>query len=110
MAGKSPRHLTAATRRWYEYIVDQYVLESHHLKILETCCESWDRMKQAAAELKKQGLTFQDTKGMIRSHPAVAIERDSRTSFLRCLRELGLDRDEAPEAPRPPQLSHYRQK
>jgi len=105
MSGKAPRHLSAPTRRWYEFIISEYALESHHLKLLEACCESWDRMKQAAAELKKDGLTFQDAKGMLRTHPCVAIERDSRNAFMRALRELALDRDEAPEAPRPSVLT-----
>jgi phage terminase small subunit len=58
-------------------------------------------MVQARSTILKEGLTVQG-RDAVKTHPAIAIERDSRTAFERALRELGLD---APaEPPRPPQL------
>ena len=39
----------------------------------------------------KHGLTFDGFHGEPKARPEVAIERDSRLSFARLLRELGLD-------------------
>ena len=47
-------------------------------------------MEQRRQLLAKNGLTFVDGKDMIRARPQCAIERDSRTAFLRAVRELGL--------------------
>jgi P27 family predicted phage terminase small subunit len=100
---KAPGHLSKEMKDWYATIASEYVLESHHLRVLQSACESWDRCQQARKLLKAQGLTILDAKGTLRSHPAVSIERDSRLAFLRALRELGLDSMDS-EAPRPPGL------
>jgi phage terminase small subunit len=66
----------------------------HHLKILQAACEAWDRAQLARIAVASQGLTFTDAGGTIRAHPAVAVERDSRTLFARLVRELNLDEEE----------------
>lgn len=62
-------------------------------------------MRQAQAQLADDGLTTVDRYGGVKAHPAVVIERDSRTAFLRAMRELGLDL-EAPATSRPPSRDH----
>ena len=99
---KPPAHLAAATRKWFAGVVADYDLDDHHLRLLTLAGESWDRGQQARVILAKEGLTFVDRLGTPRARPEVGIERDSRISFARLLRELGLD--SAPEAPRPPSL------
>ncbi len=103
MATKAPKHLKAPTRRWFEFIASEYLLESHHLRLLQCAAEAWDRGQEARLILDKQGLTFTDRHGNIRPRPEVNIERDSRVAFCRCLRELGLNVDE-PGTPRPPTI------
>lgn len=98
---KSPAHLSPATRNFWRGIVTEFDLEAHQLKTLEAACQSWDRFVQARKILDREGLTFVDRLGNVRARPEGKIEVDSRTAFLRAMRELGLDHVGAPEAPRP---------
>jgi phage terminase small subunit len=95
---KLPRHLAPATRKWAEGILADFVLESHHVRLLVLCCQAWDRAEDARAALAEHGTVFVDRFGQPRARPEIAIERDSRISFARLLRELALDVDEPGEA------------
>jgi P27 family predicted phage terminase small subunit len=101
---RPPAHLRAATRRWFEQVVVEYVLEAHHVRILTLAAESWDRGQQAREILAREGLTFEDRFGAPKPRPEVAIERDSRTAFARLLRELGLDTGSPAAEARGPRL------
>ncbi len=100
---QSPKHLKAATRRWWESVVGEYQLESHHLKLLTAAAECWDRAQQAREILVAEGLCTTDRFGQRRAHPAAAIERDAKGLFARLVRELGLD-VEGPSESRPPRI------
>lgn len=97
IATKAPKHLRAPTRRWWRSIVDAYELESHDVRILTLACETWDRCTQAREALLQHGTTFMDRFGQPRSRPEVAVERDSKITFARLIRELKLDDDAASE-------------
>lgn len=100
-----PKHLSAEATEWWCDVVRDYALETHHIRLLQAACESWDRMAQARRELEAHGaLTFADERGVIRTHPAVAVERDSTIRFARLVRELDLDAGGLAHAPRPPAL------
>jgi phage terminase small subunit len=60
------------------------------LKLLEAAADAWDRMVQARTQLATDGLTVEGAHGK-KTHPAVNVERDSRTAFARLVRELDLD-------------------
>ena len=96
---KAPAHLTEATQKWFEAVVDGYDLEQHHVRLLTLAGEAWDRSQQAREALAEHGLTFVDRFGAPHARPEVAIERDSRIAFARLVRELDLDVD----PPDPPQ-------
>ena len=101
---KAPAHLEASTRRWFESVVAEYDFESHHVRLLQLACEAWDRGQAARRALEKAGaLVYTDRFGSVRPRPEIAIERDSRTSFSRLLRELALDVT-APAESRPPSI------
>ena|SRR5258708_6851621 len=106
---KAPKHLRPATRRWWRVVTEVYELEEHHLKLLQFCCESWDRAAEAREILAKEGLTYTDRFGCPRSRPEIAVERDSRIAFARMLRELDIDAvDEPHDRDRPPALRSNR--
>ena len=99
-----PNHLSEATKaRWVE-VTNEFVLKSHHLRILECACDSWDRMVEARTLLHKEGLTVTTVQGGDKPHPATQIELDSRAAFLRCVRELDLDSEPKPSDRRPPPI------
>lgn len=87
----APRHLRAATRAWFTQVVSVWDLEPHHVRLLSLACESWDECQSAREILAEHGLTYADRFGAPRARPEVAIERDSRISFARLLRELDLE-------------------
>jgi P27 family predicted phage terminase small subunit len=106
---RAPKHLQPATRRWYAQVARDYVLETHHLRLLQLAGEAWDRTVQAREGVDKHGLIVRTASGGFKTNPCIAIERDSRLSFARLLRELDLD-VEPPGVPRagPPALRSNR--
>jgi hypothetical protein len=50
--------------------------------------EALDRTEQARLALLEHGLVYTEGKGLVRSRPEFAIERDSRFAYLRAMREL----------------------
>ena len=100
---KAPAHLKAATRRWFNAIVDAYEFEAHHIKLLTLAAEAWDRAVAAREAIDRYGLTYVDRFDAPRMRPEIAIERDSRLAFARLLRELRLD--VAPDDRRVPGLN-----
>ena len=104
-----PAHLSREAQDWWGEVNRDYGLEPHHLRLLQAACEAWDRMAQARQALADHGgLTFTDERGVIRSHPCVAHERDARTAFARLVRELDLDTGALTDAPRPPSIGSNR--
>ena len=107
-----PDHLSEQMKSWWRQVMADYVLDQHHLRLLEFACDSFDRMVQAREVLRKEGLTIDTRDGAKKRHPAADVERDSRTSFLRAVRELDLDADPPKETPgwRPPALRSNRRR
>ena len=97
-------HLEPATRVWFQQIATDYSLESHHVRILLTAAEMWDRASAARESVQENGVMVMDRYGCLKANPACEIERSSKTLFLKSLRELGLDVEE-PTAPRQKPLS-----
>jgi len=104
---KAPEHLQPETQKWWLSVVKEWTLDEHHVRLLTLAAEAWDRGQQAREVLQTAGLTYTDRFGQPASRPEVAIERDSRVSFARLVRELDLD-SEARPGPRPPGLRSNR--
>jgi phage terminase small subunit len=107
---RAPGHLRPETRAWYLSVVSEWELEDHHERLLLIAAESWDRALQAREALAEHGLTFTDRHGVPHARPEIKVERDSRVTFMRCLRELDLDvpPPAAPSGRRPPTLRSNR--
>jgi len=87
-----PAHLSADMKQfWAGIISDHEDLEPDRLHVLRCACEAWDRSQLARKALLEHGMTYSDDHGAIKARPEIAIERDSRTAFLRALRELKLE-------------------
>jgi hypothetical protein len=102
-APKAPAHLRGPTRAWFTQVLSDYDLQPHHVRLLTLAAESWDR-GEMAREALATGLTFTDRFGAPHPRPEVAVERDSRLSFARLVRERELDTEVAAPAHRPPPL------
>jgi P27 family predicted phage terminase small subunit len=105
-----PEHLSQEMRNWWTQIVNEFILESHHVRLLQLACEAWDRQAAARQILAEEGMTIPTGTGSRKPHPAVGIERDAKTQFARLLRELDLD-VEMPKQDRrewPPKLKSNR--
>jgi phage terminase small subunit len=76
-ADQPPSHLSPSARLWWQSAVETYVLQEHHLRLLQLVCEAWDRAQAARARLDQEGLTVPGREGGLRPHPCVAIERDA---------------------------------
>lgn len=96
----SAKHLSSEARSLWRSVLADYSLEPHHLAILQAACEALDRTAEARAAIERDGAYVEGRFGT-KAHPALSIERDNRTQFLRALRELGLDL-ETPATSRPP--------
>lgn len=99
-----PESLTPESKALWRKLNADYELAAHDLERLRCGLEARDRMNEAKAILDASGLTYDDRWGAPRARPEVSIERDSRLAYIRCLRELGLDLEDASEGPRPPGL------
>jgi P27 family predicted phage terminase small subunit len=88
---KPPAHLSESARKWWDTTVETYVLEEHHLRLLQLALEAWDECQRARERLNAEGLTVPGREGGLRPHPCIAIERDCRLAVGRLLRELDLD-------------------
>lgn len=100
----APAHLRPDTAAWWESVASDYPLEAHLLRILTLAAEAWDRGQEAREAIAKHGSVYVDRFDQPRARPEVAIERDSRISFARLVRELALDLDPPDEQGRPPRL------
>jgi P27 family predicted phage terminase small subunit len=106
-----PEHLSPAMQRWWTAVVTTYVLEAHHLRVLECACDAWDEMVQARETVRREGFVISTAAGGGKKNPACDIERDNRIAFVRCVRELDLDITEAPRVDKhnwPPKLKSNR--
>jgi P27 family predicted phage terminase small subunit len=103
----APKHLRKETQKWFNSVIADFMLDDSGIKLLTKCAEAYDRSEQAREMLAKEGLTFLDSKGSPRAHPACAIERDSRIAFCRLLRDLDIS-DSTPGDGRPPALRSNR--
>ncbi len=98
-----PKHLSDESKALWRRLCGEFDFTDVDLQRLRCACESKDRMDAARETLDELGTVYLDRFQAPRARPEIAIERDSRLSYLRALRELGLDLEDI-EAPRPPAM------
>ena len=92
MKDNTPEHLREAGRELWGRVQTEFAIDDGAgLALLAAACEALDRMREAQAALLADGLTVTDRYGCKKTHPCVAIERDSRNGMLSALRQLNLD-------------------
>ena len=75
-----PAHLAPETAGWWKAVLQEFVLEPHHMRLLRLACEAWDRCQQAREILDRDGPTTGTESGGLKAHPCIGIERDARSN------------------------------
>jgi phage terminase small subunit len=107
-AHKPPAYLKPETRDWIAYVLNEYILDQHHFRLLVLASEAWEAGQEARAAIAKHGAVYLDRFNAPRKRPEVAIQAEARIAFARLLRELDLDVDPPSAASRPPALNSNR--
>jgi phage terminase small subunit len=81
-----PGHLSPSMSKFWKQVNNDFELEADALLLLRTACEAFDRAQAAREAIACDGLIVNN-----RRHPAVDIEAQSQSLFLRAMRQLGLD-------------------
>jgi hypothetical protein len=44
---EAPSHLSPDSKAFFDYVINEYSGDRHHIKLLTLACESWDRAVEA---------------------------------------------------------------
>jgi phage terminase small subunit len=99
---KAPEELSKSSKEFFNTIVEEYELESHHIQILIQACQCLDRIEEAREVIKEEGAFYNDRFLKPKVHPAVETEAKYKVIFKNLIRELGLDLEPPKEQGRPP--------
>ena len=99
---KPPKHLTASGKKLWNSIFEESEFDAAGLLLLNTLCEQFDRMNEARAILKKDGLQVKDRFDQVKPNPALSVEVNAIAAITRCWRLLGFDQVPAGAMGRPP--------
>jgi P27 family predicted phage terminase small subunit len=91
-----PRHLDEEEQGIFRALVSEFQIDdSNSVSLLTVAMEAHMRMRQATELLAEEGTIIKNRFGQRIRHPAVAIERDNRSDFLRAMKTLNLKPDPA---------------
>jgi phage terminase small subunit len=89
----TPTALSKNSQTWSKTMARQHdIVEGHRLSLLHLAARCLDTMEEARKQIARGGLTVPSQQG-IKSHPAVAVERDARAAFARLIKQLKLDKE-----------------
>ena len=86
-----------------DVLKEYFFTDTHDHRRLELAAACLDRIDDCRKIIDKEGSFVFDRFKQRREHPACKTERDNKILFLRAVRELNLDIQDAPES-RPPGL------
>ena len=90
MANHAPKSLDPESKLIFKSIKDGWELDESMLLILQISLEALTRLRQAQAEIEKAGITYTTQSGIIKPHPCLAVEKESRSAFLQSWKMLNL--------------------
>ena len=89
---KAPKHLSReAKKQWDKLLYEYEIADEAGLFLLQTGLEAFDRMREAQAKIKKEGMQVADRFGQMKAHPLITVERDARSAMLQAVKGLNLD-------------------
>ena len=83
----APKGLSTTMKTWWKEIVRTYELESHHLRLLQRACQTWDLAEGALKVLQADGATYLDRFGPPKERPEAATWRSNVKLFKSLLTE-----------------------
>ena len=88
----APKHLARIEAELWTRLHHSFTLDDPaSLELLTQMCEARQRARLARAQLDAEGCTYRDSRGYLKQHPAVAVERSSMNAFVSAMRLLRLD-------------------
>ena len=91
-SSSTPKNLSSEAKALWRSLVAEYGIDDAGGRaILQAGLEAFNRMRDAQAQIKHDGITTVDRFGQVKAHPLLAAERDARAAFLHALRNLNLD-------------------
>jgi P27 family predicted phage terminase small subunit len=88
--GPNPKWPQEVRGFWRE-ITQKWTLNEEGRILLRIACEARTRMLDADKLLTRDGLVITTARGATRAHPAVGVRKEAEGTFLRCVRDLGLE-------------------
>lgn len=89
----APPHLSPTAAAVWAAATASKVRTTERLALLRLACESLDRADQARDLIDREGVCVKTGTNMTRAHPALKVERDSRATAAKLLRQLGVDHE-----------------
>jgi P27 family predicted phage terminase small subunit len=87
-----PKHLSKEAKALWKRLSEEYsITDEAGLLILQTAMEAYDRMREAQAIIKTEGMQVVDRFDQKKAHPLTTVERDARAAMLAALKALNLD-------------------
>jgi P27 family predicted phage terminase small subunit len=100
---KTPSNLGRDGRQLWREALEQFgVNDAPGLRLLEVACRALDRLHEAQAAIRADGVVILDRYGCKKAHPALRIEKEARDGFLGALRQLNFDIAPPKQPGRPP--------
>jgi P27 family predicted phage terminase small subunit len=97
---KSPKSLSREAKTWWRKIQAEYGIDDEAgLLLLQTACESFDRMRSCQAEIDRDGQVVKDRFDQDKPHPLLSVERDARSQMMQALKQLNLDLEPLRDGP-----------
>lgn len=98
---RCPSHYPVETQRLYKRLMEGFTLRhDFELEIIWQALDQHSRIVEARKILAEEGLTCPDSRGALRAHPAVGIERQFTVAFQRTLKLLGYKEPNPDGSPR----------
>lgn len=106
LSPKPPKTLTLPeTRRLWSSIVTEFAVDDEPGRLMLLMeLESLQRVRSAQAAILEQGEYLTDERGVIRPHPALAVEKDAYKQVLASFRSLNLSLEPTRDARSPATL------
>jgi P27 family predicted phage terminase small subunit len=96
-----PGYLRQEARDLIENAEQEYVFDPHERVLLYQAATALSLALEAAETIAAEGMTVATAKGGLKTHPAVAIQRNASVTFASLLKAIGLAKDGRRTAPVP---------